>query len=96
VSGLSRGGTRALETGCALFDQLGLTGGEWVLDYESGSGRIARHIAKRLLTRSGHLHPIHYTVPHTCAISIERRLDLFFFHDISRISPSPSIIYKTA
>lgn len=36
-------------------DRLGLTGGEWVLDYGSGSGRIARHVAQRLLTRGGHL-----------------------------------------
>lgn len=36
-------------------DQLGLAGGEWVLDYGSGSGRIARHIARRLLTGGGHL-----------------------------------------
>ncbi|HXY87344.1 MAG TPA: class I SAM-dependent methyltransferase [Candidatus Acidoferrales bacterium] len=36
-------------------DRLGLTGGEWVLDYGSDSGRIARHIAQRLLTGGGHL-----------------------------------------
>jgi ubiquinone/menaquinone biosynthesis C-methylase UbiE len=36
-------------------DQLGLAGGEWVLDYGSGSGSIARHIARRLLTGGGHL-----------------------------------------
>ncbi len=36
-------------------DQLGLAGSEWVLDYGSGSGRIARHIARRLLTGGGHL-----------------------------------------
>jgi len=36
-------------------DRLGLTGGERVLDYGSGSGRIARHIAQRLLTGGGHL-----------------------------------------
>jgi len=29
-------------------DSFSLTGGEWVLDYGSGSGRITRHIAERL------------------------------------------------
>lgn len=36
-------------------DRLGLTGNEWVLDYGSGSGRIARHIARHLLAGGGHL-----------------------------------------
>jgi ubiquinone/menaquinone biosynthesis C-methylase UbiE len=36
-------------------ESLGLTGGEWVLDYGSGSGRITRHIAERLAPESGHL-----------------------------------------
>ena len=33
----------------------GLTGSEWVLDYGSGSGRIAQHIVKRLSPESGHM-----------------------------------------
>ncbi len=36
-------------------ESFGLTGGEWVLDYGSGSGRITRYIAKRLSLESGHL-----------------------------------------
>jgi ubiquinone/menaquinone biosynthesis C-methylase UbiE len=36
-------------------ESFGLTGDEWVLDYGSGSGRIARHIAARLAPESGHL-----------------------------------------
>ncbi len=33
----------------------GLKGSEWVLDYGSGSGRIAQHIAGRLTPTEGHL-----------------------------------------
>ena len=36
-------------------ESFGLTGSEWVLDYGSGSGRITRHIAERLVPESGHL-----------------------------------------
>jgi ubiquinone/menaquinone biosynthesis C-methylase UbiE len=36
-------------------DTFGLTGGEWVLDYGSGSGRLSLHIAQRLLQGDGHL-----------------------------------------
>jgi len=36
-------------------ESFGLTGSEWVLDYGSGSGRIARHIAERLAPEGGHL-----------------------------------------
>jgi ubiquinone/menaquinone biosynthesis C-methylase UbiE len=36
-------------------DSFGLTGDEVVLDYGSGSGRISRHIAERLLPGKGHL-----------------------------------------
>jgi len=36
-------------------DSFGLTGNEVVLDYGSGSGRIWRHIAERLLPDKGHL-----------------------------------------
>ena len=36
-------------------DAMGLMGSEMVLDYGSGSGRISRHIAQRLLLGNGHL-----------------------------------------
>ena len=36
-------------------DSFDLTGNEVVLDYGSGSGRISRHIAERLLSGKGHL-----------------------------------------
>jgi ubiquinone/menaquinone biosynthesis C-methylase UbiE len=36
-------------------ESFGLIGSEKVLDYGSGSGRISRHIAQRLLQRDGHL-----------------------------------------
>ncbi|MGZ4861867.1 MAG: class I SAM-dependent methyltransferase [Halobacteriota archaeon] len=36
-------------------DSFDLTGNEMVLDYGSGSGRISRHIAERLLSGKGHL-----------------------------------------
>jgi ubiquinone/menaquinone biosynthesis C-methylase UbiE len=36
-------------------DSFGLTGSERVLDYGSGSGRISRHIAQRLLQGNRHL-----------------------------------------
>ena len=36
-------------------DSFGLMGNERVLDYGSGSGRISRHIAQRLLQDNGHL-----------------------------------------
>jgi ubiquinone/menaquinone biosynthesis C-methylase UbiE len=36
-------------------DSFGLTGNEIVLDYGSGSGRISRHVAERLLPGKGHL-----------------------------------------
>ena len=36
-------------------DSFGLTDNEVVLDYGSGSGRISRHIAERLLPGKGHL-----------------------------------------
>ena len=36
-------------------DSFGLAGNELVLDYGSGSGRISRHIAERLLSGEGHL-----------------------------------------
>ena len=36
-------------------DSFGLAGNEVVLDYGSGSGRISRHIAERLLSGEGHM-----------------------------------------
>lgn len=39
----------------SYVNSFGLRGSEWVLDYGSGSGRISRHIAQRLLLGDGHL-----------------------------------------
>ncbi len=37
------------------IDEMGLRGDEWVLDYGSGSGAAARHLAKRLEAGGGRL-----------------------------------------
>ncbi len=59
----------------------GLTGSEWVLDYGSGAGRMAQHIAERLSPESGRL---------TCVDVFEAWLDVVR----KRLKRYPNVDFK--